>query len=164
MKYIEYKTFFFFHHIKYDRLDPFYDSGIFFFFIPHLNYARKRPSTYRLVYRLLRLMKDTGYVPLDFFYQLISYYWFNIKTVHIQIAGRSHNIPVPIHASAGYSMLIRYIINGSHLQTELTYEQRLLAEFEALIFLVGKSYATLSFEKMFEQAQEDHIFAHYRWR
>jgi hypothetical protein len=164
MKYIEYKALYSFDRLNYDRLDPFYDSPTFFLYLTHINYARRRPSTYRLIYRLLFLMKSVGYIPLDFFYQVIKYHWFNIKTVHIEIAGRSHNIPVPITINAGYSMLIRYFINGSHSQTEIRYEQRLLAEFEAMVFYIGKSYGILSIEKMFEQAKEDHIFAHYRWR
>jgi len=86
MKYIEYKILYSFDHLNYNRLDPFYDSPTFFLYLTHINYARRRPFTYRLIYRLLFLMKTVGYVPLDFFYQVFSLFKINIKTVHIKIA------------------------------------------------------------------------------
>jgi len=164
MRYIEYKQVQGLKKIKYRQRDPLFGLNASIFYINRFIYVKGKTLRDRLFIKLLYLMKLNRYSAVDIFYLVLGLHYLNIKTVHIRVAGRPHYIPVPMSINEGHSMLIRFLMKGSKLQTGTTYEQRLLQEFEAILYSSNKSFTLQQISKMYEQAKEDRIFAHFRWR
>jgi len=164
MRYLEYKQIQGLKTIKYRQLDPLFGRGLPLFYANRFIHIKGKTIQTRLYLKLIYLMKSNRYIPMDMFYLVLGRHYLNVKTVHIRVAGRPYHIPVPIPVAEGYSMLIRFLVYGSQSQPGFTYEQRLLQEFEATLYALGKSYTIQTIDKMYERAQEDKIFAHFRWR
>ncbi len=164
MKYIEYKTYQYFHRTYLDDMDCFYDSQLVYLFLNRFNYSGGKSLNYRLLYDWLYFVKRVGFTPLDYLYKAVYRNRLNIKTAHILISGRSHNIPIPIMNSEGLALVMRYVLKGTRLQEGKYFKYRFGDELEAIIYKLAKSHGKEAMTKMLQQAKEDHIYMHYRWR
>jgi hypothetical protein len=164
MRYLEYRQLQGLKKIRYRQRDALFGLNAPIFYLNRFIYIKGKTLRDKLFFKLLYLMKLNRYSAIDIFYLVLGLHYLNIKTVHIRVAGRSHYIPVPMSINEGHSMLIRFLMKGSKSQTETTYERRLLQEFEAILYSTNKSYTLQYIDKVYDQAKEDRIFAHFRWR
>lgn len=153
-------------HIKniFHSRDCFFDKHYSLKFLNSLYYKRHKNKSHSLYLQLLSFLKET-HKRSNTKVLLLGIYLgkLEVLTISVKIAGKVHNIPVPVNVSKQYSKFLKTLAQNFKVKRSNGANEKIQEEFKSILSQ-SRGFVQIKQEAMFDQAIDELSFAHFRWR
>jgi len=144
--------------------DYLFDKNYTVKFLNSLYYKEHKNKNRFLYLQLLAFLKETykksGTNLLLFG---ISSGKLELITIGVKVAGKVHNIPVPVGVNKQYSRFLKHLRASFRNKKNKSATSNLCSEFASLVTQT-RGFVQTKNEALFDQAVDELSFAHFRWR